>query len=132
MILLDTGFLIALFRRGDEYHTRASELQIQLDASGESLLFPECVLAEFASYIRRSDGAQRAAEASLALLELKRGSLVFPTELEVRNAFAVLKKFSFSSYADALLVALADSRGIRKIASFDSDFDRVRGITRLQ
>ncbi|OIO24604.1 hypothetical protein AUJ14_05725 [Candidatus Micrarchaeota archaeon CG1_02_55_22] len=131
MIFVDTGVFIALARVADEHHSRAVSLSHELEASGETLVFSEAILAEFASYVSRYHGPAAARDESVKLMESSALSLVVPTPAEIRGALDALKQYSFSSYADALSVTLMQGRGIRRIASFDSDFDRVKGLKRI-
>lgn len=131
MIYIDTGFLIALLRPQDDYHARAGELRKELAMKPELLALSENVLGEFTTFVRRKYDAKTALKESLEVLESERLTLVFQTETEVLQALELLAKYSFASYTDALTISIMQSRGIRKIASFDSEFDKVQGVERI-
>ena len=65
----------------------------------------------------------------LLLLELP--AIELPEKHRVRRAFDLYVDINIS-FADAYHVALMEQLGIEEIASFDKDFDRVPGITRVE
>lgn len=131
MIILDAGFFVALARQNDESHSRADEIERELAEGGESLFFTESVLGEFASLLAKRDSPRLAHLKAEQLLQSRRLTLILSTGLEVAEAPSLLGQYGFSSYSDALSVSVMKSRGIKKIVSFDSDFDRAPGIKRI-
>lgn len=131
MIFVDTGLFIALARKHDEKHARAREVYGEIRASGEALFFSESVFGETVSYARRHDGAEAAYLKGKELLEMQGFTMIFQSRIEVEHALQIMHKFAFASYTDALTVSMMQSRGIRKIASFDSEFDKVPGVERI-
>ena len=129
--MLDTGFFIALTRENDERHSRANEIERELAERGEAMFFTESVLGEFASSIARHDNPKLAHFKAEQLLQSQRLSVVLSTEAEVAEALSLLGQYRFSSYADAISVSVMKSRGIKRIVSFDAEFDRVPGIKRI-
>lgn len=131
MIILDASFLIALARPQDEHHAEAAALQKRLVASGEWLYATEIVLSELVAYLCKYNDVDVALAAANRLVESNKTTVVFSALEDCKQALLFLKKFRFNSYSDALSVQVMHSRGIKQIASFDSDFDRVSGITRI-
>jgi predicted nucleic acid-binding protein len=56
---------------------------------------------------------------------------LFPEEKDLEQALGILKKFDKLSFCDALNLVIMERRKIKKILSFDSDFDRFPGIERV-
>jgi len=131
MILLDTSFFVGTYRERDAYHQRAGEVFRQVSATGEELQVLESAVGETATFLRRNDGAKTASEKSLQILHSHDWKMLTPSVSEVGEALTLLGKYGFSSYTDALNIAVMQSRGIKKIVSFDSEFDRVPGIKRI-
>src|SRR3989344_5055465 len=111
MIAIDSGVLIAIYRNGDEYHERAVELAKE--------------------YIRRADGNSKAAQIAGEMLVTQRLDVEPPDKQELIRAIEVMRQTKELSFCDALTASMAQSRGIKHILSFDSDFDRLPAITRI-
>lgn len=115
----------------DVYHQRVLSLFKEISAEGEALVLSQSVLGELATFINRKEGPKTASEKTMRIINSKSWAIITAKETELRQALASLEKFGFSSYTDALNLAIMHSRGIRKIASFDSEFDKVPGIERI-
>lgn len=116
-----------------EAHTNKSRSTILLEeavASGERLVTDAEVLQEILhryAAIGRLDAVQPAFEAVLGIVDD-----VFPVELsDVVGAKDVLLAGLGLSARDSLHVAVMRRHGVRRIMSFDADFDRYPGIARI-
>jgi predicted nucleic acid-binding protein len=114
-------------------HPHKADAQILLErlvASGERLVTDAEVLQEILhrySAIRRLD----AIPATLQLI-LEIADEVFPIEKsDVLRASEIVQNPAALTARDALHIALMERHGIRSILSFDADFDRWPGITRI-
>lgn len=132
MIFLDAGYLIARFRTRDEHHLRAMEISEKLRETGETIITSEGVLSEFVTFMRRNDGVNVACQYGEQLRNASELSIAYSTQSEGSRALAHLRKYEFSSYTDGLSVAMMESRGLKRIVSFDSEFDRVPFIQRIR
>ena len=128
---MDTGIFIALAISTDENHQKAGQVYAKVKASGETLVLSESIFGELVSFLRRKQNPEKAYERGEALLQTQEVLVISQTLKEMRDCLPLLKKYGFASYTDALTVAMMQSRGINKIASFDSEFDKVPGITRI-
>ncbi len=95
----------------------------------DQLLLPDLILAEVA-YVLESFYRMPRGEAADAL----RASLTFPA-VRVTDRVLLLRtielyEFPRLDFADAYLVASAESTGVNAIASFDRDIDRVATVRR--
>jgi predicted nucleic acid-binding protein len=116
-ILLDTGVLYAYYDRSDRWHTAAAAL-IRQEAGG--LLVPGPVVPEVDHLLgRRLGAAARHAfyrgltEASYLLAEVPQQLCARIAEIDLQ--FAALEL----GYVDCALVALAEARNLRRIATVD-------------
>lgn len=131
--VVDSAVLIAAMHRRDVRHQEARTILLAADRGDiPPLLITDFLLAETLNYLTRKGGSAVAREA-LRRLEASRG---FRVERISDAAFAKGKNDVFQtidglSFVDALTVAFMQGRGIRRIYSFDADFDRVAGIERL-
>jgi uncharacterized protein len=116
-IIVDAGPLIALFDRDDRHHHRAVEFVRDNNAD---LICNIAVLTEAAFVLRFSIKAQCDflwwAQRALDIDHDTAADL--PRIIELLNQYADLP----ADFADASLVALAERRNLRRIASFDGDF----------
>lgn len=130
MILLDTSFLLALARKTDSCNLRAKEIFGQMEERNESKAITDPIFHELVSFLIRKDGSEKAYRVGRELLEsdTKRLSLFYE---DLLPSLEIVKKYERLSFCDASSIVIAKKMGVRKIASFDSDFDRVPGIERL-
>lgn len=119
MILVDTNVLVALGNAADSHHRAAREL---LETAPGRLLVPATVIAEVCHLVGSRGRGGAAAEARflrsfttglLELAELTTADLARMAELVERYADLGL------GGTDASLVALAERRGIDRVATFD-------------
>lgn len=131
MILVDSNVPMYLVGAEHPHKAGAHSLLDDLIAREERLVTDVEVLQEILhrySAIGRPDAIQPAFDAVLDLVDD-----VFPIGLEeVEEAKRVVLGSYGLSARDAIHVAVMQTRDIRRIASFDSGFDRFPGIERLR
>ena len=117
MILLDTNVIVAAARSADANHTAAARL---LESTAEPLLVPATVLAEVCYLLSEWGGPSVEVRFlrsfrpdGLELAELTTADVARMADLTERYADLRL------GGTDASLVAIAERRGIRRIATFD-------------
>lgn len=131
MLFIDAGLWIAAFRKEDAYFERAKELLQDVEKEGDFLVSTETVFSEVITFFVRRHSSRVARQVAGLILSTPNVSLLATTKEECMLASTYLEKFDLSSYADALTMAVMTSRNIRKLLSFDSDFDRNQRIQRL-
>ncbi len=130
MIFVDSN--VPMYLVGDAHANKARSIVLMEDAvaTGERLVTDAEVLQEILhrySAIGRRDAVQPAFETVLGLVDD-----VFPVELaDVTGAKDVLLGGYGLSARDSLHVAVMRRHGVRRIMSFDADFDRYPGIERI-
>lgn len=129
MIFLDTSFLIAFFLNTDEDHARAAELGREMTA--ERLVLSSHNIEEAVTFLQRRENTKKAKEVGERLLEAQEIEVMFPDKELLLEALQVVEKHGGLSLCDALAIVIMKQKNIKKIASFDSDFDRFPGIQRL-
>jgi hypothetical protein len=131
VIFVDSNIPMYLVGAAHPNKEAARLLLEQAIARGERLVTDAEVLQEILHRyhaIRRPDAIQPA-------FDLLRGIVdeVFPIELgDVERAKALLLGLSGLSARDAVHAAVMRRRGVATVMSFDSGFDRVAGLERLQ
>ncbi len=126
----DTNVLVRILT-GDP-PARAKSAARALEAAGEgmfALIVPDIVVAEVA-YVLVSSGIEtpRAAELVERLLDLPGVEVL--DEVLLRDALMLWSQGRLD-FADAYLAALARRVSDSSVLSFDRDFDRVEGVTRI-
>ena len=120
-IAVDTGPLVALFDRGDRYHSRALAY---FKGERSPLVTNISVIAEAVHLLSFSN---RAAQDFLGWVA---GAFIVDHETiaDTARIVAVIDKYADlpADFADASLVALCERRGIGRIVTVDRDFDVYR------
>jgi predicted nucleic acid-binding protein len=127
LIFVDSSFFIAVAHKKDRWHQRAVELVSELH---DKELVTELVVAESVTAV----GAIGGGKAGEDVYEYIVGNceIVFMDRELMENAIRTYLKYDGTlSVADAVSVEVMRSRGINKIVSFDADFDKVAGISRI-
>lgn len=129
---LDTNILLRhLLQDIPHQSPRATALIGRIEAGEVRVRLTETVVFEAVFSLQRiyKRKPQAIREALLPILELPGVSL--PRKARFRRAFALYVDQSLP-FADAYHAALMSDLGLREIYSFDEDFNRISGITRLE
>lgn len=120
--LVDSGPLIALFDRGDQYHKRVKAFLKTYDGK---LLTTWSVLTEVSHMLDFNFQAQLD---FLRWVELGGMELYEISQKELIDIIEMMQKYSNipMDLADASLMYIAHKEGIKTIVSIDSDFDIYR------
>ena len=131
-ILLDTGVIVALLDRSEEFHRQCAEAVRKLDAP---LITCEAVMAESCYLVRNLPGAPEAIIANVG-----EGIFQIPFQLsrEAVGVRSILRKYQDRAIdlADACLIHLANEFETGDILTLDRDFEiyrwgRNKGFRRL-
>jgi uncharacterized protein len=130
MIFIDSNIPMYLVGAAHAHKVDAQRLLERSIAAGERLVTSAEVLQEILHRyvaVERRDAIQPALDAVLGVVDE-----VFPIELvDVEQAKRVLDGMPALSARDALHIAVMRRRKVSRIMSFDSGFDGVPGIERL-
>jgi predicted nucleic acid-binding protein len=128
MILVDSSVFIALADNHDQWHAAAKKIIPHISKS--TLVISGLILAEAVTAIGRRGGGKAAERLYHYLTDSC--ELVIPDEKILQEAMPVFVKYDGTlSVSDAVSVHIMELKNIQKIASFDSDFDKVDGIVRI-
>ena len=120
-MLTDTGPLTALFDSGDQNHSTAREI---LSGAIKAPLVTTCPCFTEALYLLSRTRYPSRQYRLLQMVELQTLDLHHLTPAEDHRAFALMRQYRDRpmSYADASLIATAESLRLSSIFTFDSDF----------
>ena len=121
--------VIALAVEDDQYHTRAVELLPTMD---QEQVTSDLVLSESVTGVGARLGFKSAREVFDNLYHNPAVKVVFLNkQLTERSLLTYTRYGGKLSFADAVSVRIMQDRKLKRIISFDSDFDDVEGITRI-
>jgi predicted nucleic acid-binding protein len=126
-VFVDSSFWVGLVDRRDQWHPRAKQL-VDRAASGSKLL--DLTAAEALTIV----GSRLGGKAARSLFEYFQDSceiLYVDPELLDLAMNRHLSHDGSLSVADCATVEAMVQRGQRSVLSFDSDFDTIKGITRV-
>lgn len=131
--VVDSNVLIGYANRRDQDHDRAVAIMDGIDAGTlPTVRLTNYVIAEATSYIHER---QRHAVAVDLYDRLKAGAafeFVHASKAEFVRADELFHTYDQLSFVDATIVATMQRRDLNVIYSFDSDFDAVPNVTRLE
>ena len=130
MIFLDSNIPMYLVGAPHPHKTEAHILVEQAIASRDRLITDAEVLQEILhrySAMRRGDDIATALRVTLGLVD----EVLPMEERDVLRAGEILRLSEYWSARDAIHIAIMERHGIQRIMSFDRDFDRWPGLTRI-
>ena len=132
MIVLDSSFLIAFHNDRDVHHPAARAIMPRL-IQGEwgPALLPEYVFVEVTTVIALKRDLLNAAQVGSVLLNAREVEFVPCSSLfqEAWRFFRTQGGDSILSFVDSAIATLARQHGAQYLATFDSGFRKVSGLT---
>jgi predicted nucleic acid-binding protein len=127
VLAVDSSYFIALADSNDKWHNDALRLSSKIP---RGFIISDLVVAESITIIGERGGGKAAQ--TLYEYFVDECEIEFVDEDLLGEAMALHLQFDGTlSVADCVSVALMSQRRIGKLVSFDSDFDKVRGIERI-
>ena len=130
--LLDTNIFLRHLRADHPEHSpRATAYLTRIEQGELKARTSDIVIFETVYTLQRLYKQPKAAirDALLPLIELP--GIVLPGKLRYRDKFDIYTEQN-TPFADAYLAVLMKSLKLTEIVSFDRDFDRISGITRIE
>jgi hypothetical protein len=127
MIFADSSYFIGLADLKDQWHPQAVGI---LKKVKDKFMISDLVLSETVTSI----GSRAGGKAGKRIYDyfIDNCEIVFVDDDLLWEAMEIFLKYGGKlSVADSVSIAIMKRRGIKKIISFDSDFDRVKGISRI-
>ena len=129
MIYIDSSFFVALVDKKDDWHNDAVRIK-NSEYSKQKFVVSNFIISEALTIIgKRMDG--RIAN-ELFRYFIDNCVIIYANEEEFLEAIPVFLKHNGKiSIPDAISIVLMMKNDIKEIISFDSDFDKVSGISRV-
>jgi predicted nucleic acid-binding protein len=127
MIFVDSSYFIAIAREKDRWHNNALKL---VEKTNDSMMISDFIISESVTLVGSLEGGK----AGKILYEyfIDNCKIYFIDEEILSKAIGSFLKYDGSlSLADAASIEVMKKHGIKKILSFDSDFDKIKEIDRI-
>ena len=128
MIFLDTSYIKGLILKNDSYQIFSENIKPILETETKATNIT--VLVEVLNSLKPNNFNGDIREIIFQLLNLD--TFDWLTAEDYNSAMEVFNYYGGSvNYADCTILQSMQNHGISRIVSFDSDFDRIRGIKRI-
>lgn len=127
MIFVDSSYFIAIAREKDRWHNDALKLAENIN---ESMMISDLIISDSVTLVGSLEGGK----AGKLLYEyfIDNCEIYYMDEGTLKNAIDTFLKYDGTlSLADAASVEIMKKHRIKKILSFDSDFDKINEIDRI-
>jgi predicted nucleic acid-binding protein len=132
LLFLDTNILLRHLRQDHPEHSpRATAFLKRIEQGAVKVRTSDTVIFETVFTLERSYHQEKAAirDTLLPLLELP--GIVLPAKRRYRKVFTLYLEKNIS-FADAYHAVLMEQLNLTEIVTFDTDFDKIKGISRVK
>ena len=128
MIIVDSSIFIALADIRDQWHNKALDLKEYIE--NQEILVTDLIISEVLTEIGRRKGGKKG---DLLYKYFKDNcKILYSSEYAFDSAEEIYLTYDGKlSIQDSLSIYVMNELSIHKIVSFDSDFDKVKGVTRV-
>ncbi|PIU21000.1 MAG: hypothetical protein COT15_04605 [Candidatus Diapherotrites archaeon CG08_land_8_20_14_0_20_34_12] len=130
-IFIDSCTLISFMSKQEKNFDKAVKIITAIENSTINAVYTDYILDEILTCIRKHYGIKASLEA-LDVLIASKIQMVKVEEKHIRTAIEIFRKYPKLSFTDAISVAVMIEKNIENICSFDSDFDSIPRIRRLE
>lgn len=132
-VFVDTGLWIAVAREPDAQHERGKALGREILERHVKVVISDMVMAEVVTFILKKDGPEPARTLMDRLEE--NTTILYVDKPVLEDAKALLRQYwgprKRLSVCDATSYILMQRRGVQDLYSFDTGFDGLPGINRI-
>ncbi|KZX14518.1 PIN domain protein [Methanobrevibacter cuticularis] len=123
MIFADSSFLIAYFNENDQWHKQS--LKVAMLIKNREKVISNLIISETVTNI---GSLLRGKAGNITYNHLiKNYHVIYDNKIRSNNAMKIYLKYDGGlSLADSLSIQIMNEQNITEIASFDSDFDKVK------
>ncbi|KXB01992.1 hypothetical protein AKJ44_01640 [candidate division MSBL1 archaeon SCGC-AAA261F17] len=132
MYCVDSGVWIGAFNPKDAHHERAKPI-IKAVTDGEpgGIIITDHIFGEVATYTRRKIGIEKSVKAARAMLDTDHVEIIVINDDLFSASYHIFERYPQLSFADAASIVVMRNQDVTEIFSFDSGFDGVREVNRL-
>lgn len=127
MIFLDSTYLIGLILKNDSLYYKSHLLKSYLD--DENKIINNTVFNEVLNSVTSNNSNYDFNHIKKLLLSF---NIDFLTSDDYLDSFDIFEYYNFSvNFSDCTILNTMQNYNINQIASFDSDFDKIKGVKRI-
>lgn len=127
MIFLDSTYLIGLILKNDSLYYKSHLLKSYLD--DENKIINNTVFNEVLNSVTSNNSHYDLNHIKKLLLSF---NIDFLTSDDYLDSFDIFEYYNFSvNFSDCTILNTMQNYNINQIASFDSDFDKIKGVKRI-
>ena len=127
MIFLDSTYLIGLILKNDSLYYKSRLLKPYLD--DENKIINNTVFNEVLNSVTSNNSNYDLNHIKKLLLSF---NIDFLTSDDYLDSFDIFEYYNFSvNFSDCTILNTMQNYNINQIASFDSDFDKIKGVKRI-
>ncbi|MGN0105999.1 type II toxin-antitoxin system VapC family toxin [Methanobrevibacter ruminantium] len=127
MIFLDSTYLIGLILKNDSLYYKSHLLKPYLD--DENKIINNTVFNEVLNSVTSNNSHYDLNHIKKLLLSF---NIDFLTSDDYLDSFDIFEYYNFSvNFSDCTILNTMQNYNINQIASFDSDFDKIKGVKRI-
>lgn len=127
MIFLDSTYLIGLILKNDSLYYKSHLLKSYLD--DENKIINNTVFNEVLNSVTSNNSNYDLNHIKRLLLSF---NIDFLTSDDYLDSFDIFEYYNFSvNFSDCTILNTMQNYNINQIASFDSDFDKIKGVKRI-
>lgn len=129
---IDSNIWVAAFNRKDTNHTISKEIVNNIAEGNMGIVFiNNHVFDEIVTYVRKKLGEEQSLRVTEAIINSPHVQLLYVDELVFNASYHIFQMFESISFTDASIIVMMKNNNIRYLYSFNSDFDRIKDIIRL-
>ncbi|NHI91372.1 MAG: PIN domain-containing protein [Candidatus Lokiarchaeota archaeon] len=133
LIFIDTGVWIGAFVKRDQYHKKAKSIINWVNSQNKyKIIVTNLIMAEVANFLKRKNYGTPARKIVEIFNTDEKIDLYFDDEKMSEITVHLFNQYDRLSYVDANSIAFYWKLKCAYIFSFDSDFDGIRDIKRLE
>lgn len=130
--LIDSNILIGFALKRDQHHDGASPIVRGIDAGNlPQGVVTNYAIAETMHSVAKTAGHAKSVDLLNRLVSSGGFKLVHLAQEDFNRGQAVYRRQSGVNFVDSLLYAFMQRAGIEHVYSFDDDFDKFEGVSRL-
>lgn len=131
--IIDSGVWIGARYKNDQYREKALAIvEAFLNKKIKEVHLTDYVLVETINFLLRKEGYETASEALNSFLESERVIIRYVDKMMLMRIRELAQRYKGLSLTDCSLAVLAEETGISEVFSFDTAFDKVKGVQRSE
>ena len=131
--VIDSPVWIGAKSEKDQYRLKCLEILTHFNnVNIKNVYITDYILLETINFLLRKENFEEANQALFNFLQSDRVEIVFVDEVMLEDMKEIFKKYKNLSLTDCSIISLMREKNIKYLFSFDSGFDKVKGIIRKE